>query len=207
MRATFIHSTLGTFVRPAKKRCEHCLDEKPVEEFDVFFEGAQQLKRYRSKCQKCMQLLSTRVCACGCGELLPKTTPKSKPYRVGHNPETARARGEERREYVRAWRHANPDRRLQHVLKHKFGLSLERYQELRRAQQDRCAICGTTEPGGNCKRWCVDHDHSTGVVRGLLCINCNSGIGALGDTAANVRRAVNYLDPPRLDGLSMGFLW
>lgn len=41
---------------------------------------------------------------------------------------------------------------------------------------------------------CVDHDHVTGTVRGLLCNGCNHGIGKLGDNAEGVRRALAYLE-------------
>jgi hypothetical protein len=205
-RPSWDRTCSGVFVRPTMKRCDHCGDEKAVDQFDVFYEGANKRKRYRSKCRECMQLF-VRVCACGCGEELPSTTPKIKRYRVGHNPEATRDRAEDRREYVRAWAHANPGKKLEHVLKHKFGLTLERYEELRAKQKNRCAICRKTEPGGNCKRWCVDHDHRTGEIRGLLCLQCNTGIGVLGDDVTGMRRAVAYFEPPKIDGISMGLLW
>lgn len=50
-----------------------------------------------------------------------------------------------------------------------------------------CAICGGTRLLG------VDHCHITGAVRGILCRKCNSGIGQLGDDAARVQKAADYL--------------
>ena len=43
------------------------------------------------------------------------------------------------------------------------------------------------------KALCVDHDHTTGEIRGLLCANCNLGLGALGDNVRSLKRALAYL--------------
>lgn len=53
-----------------------------------------------------------------------------------------------------------------------------------------CAICGGTEPG---RRLAIDHDHDTGLVRGLLCRKCNGAIGLLGDSADRLEAALAYL--------------
>ena len=60
------------------------------------------------------------------------------------------------------------------------------------AQDGKCAICGTTSTG-NRKAFHVDHDHKTGKVRGLLCSNCNTGIGNLRDDIGLLNRAIEYL--------------
>ena len=52
-----------------------------------------------------------------------------------------------------------------------------------------CFICGSEH------RLAVDHDHSTGRIRGLLCGNCNMAIGLLGDDTARLRAAIAYLSP------------
>lgn len=67
--------------------------------------------------------------------------------------------------------------------------------ELALAQHDgACDCCGGAEPGGRFG-WNVDHDHATGRVRGIICHNCNTAIGKLGDTLEGVLRAVRYLNP------------
>lgn len=53
-----------------------------------------------------------------------------------------------------------------------------------------CAVCGKPEQG---RRLNIDHDHVTGLVRGLLCRKCNAGIGLLGDTPEGVEAALEYL--------------
>lgn len=65
-----------------------------------------------------------------------------------------------------------------------------------------CECCGATRAGN--RDWHVDHDHATGRIRGVLCHNCNVGIGQLGDTLAGVLKAAQYL----MKGLrnELGFL-
>lgn len=55
-----------------------------------------------------------------------------------------------------------------------------------------CDACGTDSPGGN--GWCVDHSHTSGRVRGVLCAKCNIGIGMLGDNVEGLRKALAYLE-------------
>jgi hypothetical protein len=66
------------------------------------------------------------------------------------------------------------------------------YDALLRAQGGRCAICGADEAGGK-GRFHVDHDHATGVIRGLLCHACNLGIGMLRDNPDLMRAAIRYV--------------
>ena len=92
-----------------------------------------------------------------------------------------------------AWRKkaAKSDYRYQAHIKSKYQLTLADTQRLRRMQRDRCGVC--RKPFGD-KRPVIDHDHSNGRTRGLLCGSCNRGLGLLGDTLAALRRAVRYLE-------------
>lgn len=95
----------------------------------------------------------------------------------------------------KAWRVANPEHdKAIHRRKglRKYNLTLERYNELLAAQDNKCAICGFNKQIGD-RNLGVDHDHETGRVRGLLCHSCNVGIGHLGDGAEGVARALTYL--------------
>jgi hypothetical protein len=74
------------------------------------------------------------------------------------------------------------------ALKMKFGLSKERWKDMLDSQGGLCAICSVL-----LDRPCVDHDHETGVVRGFLCVGCNTGIGSLGDSPARLESAAMYL--------------
>ena len=73
----------------------------------------------------------------------------------------------------------------------RYTLTLDGYDELLRGQGGRCAIC-FEKPRGD-ENLCVDHDHETGRIRGLLCHSCNRGIGLLGDNVPRLRAAVSYL--------------
>jgi Recombination endonuclease VII len=103
------------------------------------------------------------------------------------------ARGRDRARYTGDRREQNIASARRHRLK-TYGITPEQYDALVAEQGDRCACCGGKSPGGRRKYWCVDHDHETKRIRGLLCQPCNTGIGMLGDDVAGVRRAVNYLE-------------
>jgi hypothetical protein len=78
----------------------------------------------------------------------------------------------------------------------KYGQTLAEYERLAAAQGNVCALCGRTQrpvPGVNRVTLSVDHDHRTGRVRGLLCNDCNRGLGLLGDDPVSLRRALAYV--------------
>lgn len=83
------------------------------------------------------------------------------------------------------------------VYKRKFGITLEDYDRMLESQGGRCAICGTDTPTGHGAkhgRFSVDHDHETGEVRGLLCHDCNIGLGGFRDNIYFIEKAIYYLD-------------
>jgi hypothetical protein len=80
---------------------------------------------------------------------------------------------------------------LAHKLKD-YGLTVADYDRMLAAQRGRCAICRSQTPKGP-GRWHIDHDHVTGQVRGLLCNNCNRGIGFLEDDPEVIKRAAAYV--------------
>ena len=75
----------------------------------------------------------------------------------------------------------------------KYGLTIERYEELLVSQGNKCKICGIFQQDLNYPLH-VDHCHKTGKVRGLLCRGCNSAIGFLNDDPAVVGKALLYLE-------------
>jgi len=78
-------------------------------------------------------------------------------------------------------------------VKTKYGLSPEEYKDLIEDSNNSCSICGIS-PDNLEKKWlCVDHDHVTGKVRGLLCNKCNSAIGLLDDNPTLLTNAIKYL--------------
>jgi hypothetical protein len=81
-----------------------------------------------------------------------------------------------------------------YFLNYRYGITGDDYMEMVRQQGDRCAICGTTDPGGGNGRWCVDHCHDSLKVRGLLCTSCNTGLGYYRDDPELLRAAADYLE-------------
>lgn len=77
------------------------------------------------------------------------------------------------------------DRRI----KERYDMSPEEYQLLSEKQSGRCLICGA-------QATCIDHDHRTGKVRGLLCRACNLAIGLIQDSPARARQMADYLSTP-----------
>ena len=78
-------------------------------------------------------------------------------------------------------------------LKWAYGIDLAAYEALLHKQGGVCAICQKPEVKKNATRLCIDHNHQTGEIRGLLCHKCNSAIGKLGDSPALVAAALRYL--------------
>jgi alpha-D-ribose 1-methylphosphonate 5-triphosphate diphosphatase PhnM len=70
----------------------------------------------------------------------------------------------------------------------KYQLTHEQATTMLTEQHGRCAICETT-----LVKYAIDHDHTTGVVRGLLCNSCNLGIGLLRDNTTILKKAIEYL--------------
>lgn len=69
-----------------------------------------------------------------------------------------------------------------------YGLTLEAFNAMAEGQNFCCAICQQKTP------LCVDHDHSTGAVRALLCQRCNKGLGCFLDSPAAMRAAAVYIE-------------
>lgn len=131
------------------KPCSRCREVKPLEEFP----------RDSGK----RDGLSTRCKPCNVAE--------AEAWRQA-NPERYAAR-------MKAWTQNNPEERRRigrrHWLRKAYGITVEHYEALLKAQGGVCAICGGTDPAG--RMLAVDHDHATLAIRGLLCFGCNVAVG------------------------------
>lgn len=77
-----------------------------------------------------------------------------------------------------------------------YGLTVAAYDALLDAQNYVCILCKrpeTERKHGKIQRLSVDHDHSTGRVRGLICCDCNKMLGFAGDNPTLLLRAIQYL--------------
>ena len=86
----------------------------------------------------------------------------------------------------------DPERKRDTRLRKQFGIGAAEYDQLLTEQNGGCAICGARFSHGEV-RLAVDHCHDTGKVRGLLCSNCNQGLGKFGDDPDRLDRAGMYL--------------
>jgi hypothetical protein len=76
-------------------------------------------------------------------------------------------------------------------LRRRYGIGQAEVDELLAEQGGVCAICGAADPQH------VDHDHRTGWVRGILCFNCNGGLGQFRDSPEFLAGAITYLKGTR----------
>jgi hypothetical protein len=83
-------------------------------------------------------------------------------------------------------------------LKRRYGIGADEVDALVEAQGGLCVICGRPDPEH------VDHDHTTGIVRGILCFNCNGGLGQFGDDTDRLASAMRYLDAHACDDTEVG---
>lgn len=92
---------------------------------------------------------------------------------------------------LKEWRRTHPGRQREYARKCKYGLSVD-LQRILLARG--CAICGDVAMH-------VDHDHKNGKVRGVLCVNCNVGLGRFHDDPDMLKKAINYLYESTVSGL------
>lgn len=87
----------------------------------------------------------------------------------------------------------NEPNRLNSYYKKKYNITSVDVQNLKKKQEYKCAICGREEGETNLAKFVVDHCHTTGKVRGVLCGNCNVALGKMEDDVARLARAIEYL--------------
>jgi hypothetical protein len=140
------------------------------------------------------------------------------PGQTGRPPERCEPCGDNRRREVeraktKRWRDANPEasreshRRSWAVQREKpgvlaakrdkamvakYGIDRPTFEAMVAKQGGACAICGG-QPNGKGDRFHVDHCHTSGRIRGLLCHSCNTGLGLFADDPARLRAAITYL--------------
>ena len=98
--------------------------------------------------------------------------------------------------HASTWNKHNPVKRgvivQKNNYKKRYGLSVEQKQALIDGQDCKCAICKNELT--NTHDVCVDHNHVTGAIRGILCRKCNLGIGHLNDSIDILKSAQEYLE-------------
>lgn len=149
---------------PDTKTCRKCGELKPAKDFSIMKDSADGLYSYCKQCKAAMVRDYTQ------------------------------RNGEVVREKARK-RNATPKGRLatrKSNLKQSFRMTKTQFDQTWREQGKSCAICHTRRER-NEKAFAVDHDHSTGVIRGILCHRCNRALGLADDNTELLKSAATYL--------------
>lgn len=96
-------------------------------------------------------------------------------------------------EYMHKWYEARKSIYKQRHLEKTYGLTLADLYKMIEDQDHGCAICKEDLSQRNPKNVHIDHCHDTGVVRGVLCSNCNMALGLLKDNTEVLEAAIRYL--------------
>lgn len=190
----FVHPCTGQLT----KRCSKCLRILPVESFGA---DARRKDGYRPQCSPCGRAANRAHYEANKEAAYARTSAwKRSPIGIQSSQAASRA-----------WRAGNPDlvkarKRAEYqanreetiamfrdmAFQRKYGISLAERDAMAEVQGHRCAICLTHESELP-KRLAVDHDHTSGAIRSLLCQACNLGLGFFRDAPELLERAAAYL--------------
>jgi hypothetical protein len=166
------------------KTCIKCGVEKPLSEYTFHNRNKGQHRNFCHECEKAWIRDYHKS---------PQGKEKQKEW-IGQNKEKIE-------EYKRVYRNDTVRRERSKAyhrarfLRESFNMTVDDYMVMFQEQDGKCAICGSeTISNGNRKNFCVDHDHATGRVRGLLCHNCNVSVGLMKDSPSLLRKAATYLE-------------
>lgn len=138
--------------------------------------------------------LTKGMCSRACTKLKQQNTPEYKEYKRSYD-KTYRLRNRKIKDdrtnaYRRSGRGLHKTRLA--TLK-KFNLTEDEYRDFQDNQKGMCAICGISLVTPDRINPCIDHNHKTEEVRGLLCQKCNSGLGNFNDSPSQLIKAYEYL--------------
>jgi hypothetical protein len=98
--------------------------------------------------------------------------------------------------YHKQWYTKNKERMKERFRRNnyfsRYNITIADYEKLLEKQNNSCAICYSKTGSAN-KRLAVDHNHQTGIIRGLLCDECNTGLGKFKDNPSLLTNAIAYL--------------
>ena len=162
------------------KLCKKCNIQKELSEFAAN-PSRQNPDRLRSQCKLCDKSVQKRYYKSNKEEINVKTL---------------------------SYQRKNPEKRRGYKLKLQYKTTLKEYQRLFELQGGKCAICGQDNSGCKTKKsLCIDHDHKTGKIRGLLCDNCNKGLGCFKDSLESLDLASKYLKNAGTQKIMSSLFW
>lgn len=156
-----------------KKTCTKCKLEKPLSEFH---KDKSEKDGYTFRCKDCRNNYYNQ-------------------YYL-NNPEKAveknKKQKENRKNFYKSEKGVESSRKAH--LKRMYGITLDDYNKILKDQNYCCAICEGFETHDKHGVLAVDHNHTTGEVRGLLCYKCNTGLGSYNDDINLFNKAIKYLE-------------
>lgn len=175
--------------------CSACGEYKPSSEF---YPSRSVPRGYQYKCRACVTAYKQS----------PEGRKASADYRASH-PQKGRSEAQKRyddknrdrlllkrREHMRLARKERAEefhkRDREKALLKNYGITVDEYNRIFEEQGGVCATCGKPEKSKH-GYLCVDHDHKTGKVRGLLCHRCNAALGQVYDNVSILRKLIEYL--------------
>lgn len=172
--------TILAYLETGRKKCSLCNEEKSNSEF--YKKGGKNSKKghLRSRCKECMHLSKKDK------ENLEENRIK---YREDKKKRTSEYR-KRQLHLMKNYQKTDEYKLIQRdrMLKHKYGISLEEYDNMVKDQNGKCYICGI-----DYKSLCVDHDHKTGKVRKLLCDPCNITLGTVKEKVSTLEKMIDYI--------------
>ena len=154
-----------------EKKCSRCKETKPIEEFS---KNRNNKSGYESECKSCRKERhkNTYVTA----RVNKKLTEEEKANYY---------KNYVRKDYVK-------EKQRNSIRFRKYGVTTEQYTQMLINQSNKCGICLNTF--SNSKDTHIDHDHETGIVRGLLCRSCNTGFGMFRENITVLNNAIKYAE-------------
>ncbi len=160
-----------------RKTCGKCKVEQPISNF---FRNKRSKDGLRWDCKSCNSTY-TNSCYKTNLSFREKAKARAKTYYSNN------------KEQVIKRLHGDRIVRKDRILKHKYGVGIEVYNTMLKNQDFRCKVCNVESSKGN-RSLCIDHNHTTGKVRGLLCHNCNVALGLVREKIEVLNGLIKYLE-------------
>jgi hypothetical protein len=161
------------------KSCPGCSMELPIEQFQQRIRlGQPQLRPRCRRCERKQERDRSR---------------RRKPYRDEYRKAYYAKNRESSIAATKQWQKENHDKNKATKLHYRYGVTPESYDSMYVEQLGRCSVCRDVLPyqGKGCH---IDHDHVSGIVRALLCLGCNVGIGHFRERPELMRAAASYIE-------------
>tara|TARA_B100000287_G_C20076247_1_gene560494 strand:+ start:54 stop:461 length:408 start_codon:yes stop_codon:yes gene_type:complete len=118
----------------------------------------------------------------------PRTTPEKRQATLDKYNNTT-----ERKKYMKEYYKKNKMRAKARSMENRYGITIEQYWQMLKDQNFACKVCNSHMTDHK-KGLCVDHDHTTGKVRALLCKGCNVALGEIKENKDTLAKLIMYLE-------------